>query len=98
MKIARYAVLFLMITSLFATALIVSREPGISSSAFSPTFATPINLSNDAGNMTGNATEPDVVSVGSYVYAAWSEFSHGILFRASANYGATWYPPVNQTG
>lgn len=88
-----------MLTSLLGTAIvIVSRE---TVSAYGqPVYAAPINLSNDASNSssTGNATEPDVVSVGNYVYAAWSEFSNGVLFRESSDGGVTWYPPLNQSG
>jgi hypothetical protein len=81
------------------TTLMVSRVAPISSSqATQPVFSAPINLSNDLVNGTGNASNPDIASVGSHVYVAWSELNKGILFRESPNGGSTWYPPLNESG
>lgn len=55
-----------------------------------PSFATPINLSND----NAAAKFPNVQSNGLHVYVSWTEGAKGIKFRASSNGGATWQPPV----
>jgi hypothetical protein len=80
---------------------LVVRETGLRATAYNqPTYAVPINLSNDGGNVTkpGNATSPAIATSGLNLYVAWSEFSNGILFRMSPDGGTTWYPPVNDTG
>jgi hypothetical protein len=61
----------------------------VSTSAFS--IGTSTNLSNDSFN----ATYPNIQNVGSNVYAAWSEGSHGVLFRESLDGGQTWSTPVS---
>ena len=77
---------FLFASSLFANAY-------LSSGYTQPVFNTPINLSNDSGR----AQFPDVVNVGIHVYAAWTEGSRGIFFRASSNGGSTWAPPLSSS-
>jgi len=47
--------------------------------------ANGVNLSNDANN----ATFPNVQSAGYNIYVAWSEASHGIMFRHSIDGGIT---------
>lgn len=52
----------------------------------SQTLSTPVNLSNDSNQ----AHFPWIANVGNNLYVAWTEGSHGILFRASSNGGSTW--------
>ena len=65
-----------------------------SSAAGSITFSTPVNLSNDSNQ----AHYPFVAAVGSNVYVAWTEESHGVYFRASHDNGSTWNPPLTSPG
>src|ERR1700719_2298201 len=51
-------------------------------------FSTPVNLSNDSFQ----AKQPNVQNLGSHVYVAWTESSHGIYFRSSPDNGTTWSP------
>lgn len=50
------------------------------------TVSTSINLSSD----TYNANYPNIQNVGSNVYVAWSEGSHGIWFKVSHDGGLSW--------
>ncbi|MDA4130159.1 MAG: hypothetical protein OK457_05275, partial [Thaumarchaeota archaeon] len=58
----------------------------------SPSFSKPINISHD----TASAQDPNVQSVGTHVYAVWTERSGGIKFRASPDGGVSWGPPLNK--
>jgi hypothetical protein len=50
----------------------------------SSAFSSPMNLSSDS-----NVVQyPNVQSIGSFVYVAWSESSHGIFFKASSTSGS----------
>src|SRR5579872_2944164 len=53
--------------------------------------SVPVNLSND----TYQAHYPMIASVGSNVYVAWTEESHGIYFRSSSNNGLMWTPSTS---
>ncbi len=55
-----------------------------------PLFSNPVNLSND----TAKAMYPNVQSVGSHVYVAWTEQSGGIKFRESSDKGKAWNPTI----
>jgi hypothetical protein len=85
-------ILFVAIFSLGFSSLFVNASASAVLSTPSVSFNSPVNLSND----TGKAQFPDVVNVGSHVYAAWTEGSRGIMFRASSNNGSTWSPPVSK--
>jgi len=61
--------------------------------AAAPIFAPAYNLSSDSGT----ARAPNIQSLGSHVYVAWSEGSRGILFRESPDGGATWVPPISSS-
>jgi hypothetical protein len=83
------------ITIVFAMLILSSavRSPFASDSSGGsmPTFAAPINLSNDAGA----ASFPWITNVGLHVYVAWTEEAGGMMFRASADGGYNWNPPVS---
>jgi len=80
------AVLF--VFAFLATAFI---GVGFESSAAQPPVFKTMNLSNDANT----ATDPSVWNVGSHVYVAWTEGSHGVFFRESPDNGTTWVPPIS---
>ncbi len=89
LKVSRKVTLSLIVSAvfLFSTISILS---SFSFAISSPSFSTPINISNDSGN----ARFPNVQNNGSNIYVAWTEQSGGILFRSSPNSGSTWNPPT----
>ena len=56
-----------------------------------PVFSKAINISNDPAS----AQDPNVQSVGTHVYVAWTERSSGIRFRESSDGGVSWTPALN---
>jgi hypothetical protein len=73
----------LKVLSLSSLAFLVILMPAIAVQASTPiTFGSPIKL--------GTGYNPNVQSVGSNVYVAWTDKTGGIFFRASANDGQTW--------
>jgi len=88
-KLSRRSFLSLVIGAIF----LISVLSVVSSFSFAqtPTFSTPINISND----NGNARFPNVQNNGTNVYVSWTEQSGGILFRASSNGGTSWNPPTS---
>src|SRR5579862_1138588 len=68
--------------------------PVFLSSAQSFTFPSAFNLSND----TYNAQYPMVANTGSNVYVVWTEESHGVYFRLSADGGSYWWPSLTVQG
>ncbi len=77
------------LTALLAALFLFTSVPSFVFAA-TPTFSTPINLSND----TAKASSPNVFNVGTHVYVVWSEGGGGVRFRASPDGGVTWSPPT----
>jgi hypothetical protein len=57
----------------------------------STAFSTPVNISNDSNN----AEYPNVQTNGNYVYVAWTERSHGIMFRLYSISSEAWSPSLS---
>lgn len=74
----KFVITFFMVFSMIALSC------AMSSTALDTTYE--INLSNDSYN----ASYPNVQNVGSNVYVAWSEGSHGIWFKSSTDGGLIW--------
>jgi hypothetical protein len=77
-----------LVACLFSFACIaLSSTVGVFASvSAAPSFSAPMNISND----TNQAHYPWVANVGSNVFVAWTEESHGIMFRASTDDGSSW--------
>ena len=88
-KLSRRSILSLIISAVFL--IWVLSVVHSFSFAVTPTFSTPINLSNDSGN----ARFPNVQNDGTNVYVSWTEQSGGILFRAGSDGGSSWSPPTS---
>jgi hypothetical protein len=83
-----------LLISLFAvTALAPITSVQGASSAGTPLFSKPINLSTDHAL----AQDPNVQNAGSHEYVVWTERSDGIRFRESPDGGVTWVPPLNMS-
>ncbi|MFI5419594.1 MAG: hypothetical protein ACHQ1H_01360, partial [Nitrososphaerales archaeon] len=85
-KIFGYSLVIALIAFLFITPSAFAVRNSIS---FSPS----LNLSND-GN---NARYPMIANSGNNVYVAWTEQSHGIYYRYSADGGIIWTPGLTQS-
>jgi len=70
------------VLSFSSLAFLVFMMPVLVVSASTPSFGTAVKL--------GTGFNPNVQSVGSNVYVAWTDKTGGIFFRASANNGQTW--------
>ena len=70
---------------------LVLGSSAVTINASPPVFGKAINISNDSAS----AQYPNVQSVGTHVYVAWTERSGGIRFRASQDGGVTWTPSLD---
>jgi hypothetical protein len=85
---ASIAIAIIFCAALSLSQFVVAPVSAQSSSGIATSVSLPVNLSND----TGTAEYPNVQSIGSHVYVAWTEGSGGIKFRRSLDGGSHWFP------
>jgi hypothetical protein len=73
---------------MLCTATVLATVP---QQAFSLTFGSALNLSNDSDN----SSQPFVVKSGNKVYVVWSNQDNDIFFKSSTDNGATFGPAKN---
>lgn len=80
---------FLSVLFVASTAVLLT----VNATAASPTFSTPVNVSNDSSN----AEFPNVQTNANNVYIVWTERSHGIMFRSYSISSESWSPALTSS-